>query len=218
MLRLLTPGQVGEFVRPFCEDGRVFIHQAADAVLAASRNGEHAVITKRKAKAKSKPQPGAASPPPAEEEERIPIPPTISHFVMNLPASAIDFLGSYRGVYAGHEHLFAPHTATQLPLVHVHCFAVKASAVDDDESVPHADICARIAAALGPVPGSGSGCFRVRPGSHPDEKADGGDDDNSRGDVVVVSLHNVRDVAPAKSMYCATFRLPAAVAFAPRSA
>jgi tRNA (guanine37-N1)-methyltransferase len=112
---------------------------------------------------------------------------------MNLPASAIEFLGSYRGVYAGHEDLFAPHTSTKLPLVHVHCFSYKA-----DDETPRVDICERITRELG---------FPVRPAQ------EGGDEEEGEG---VVKVHCVRDVAPAKSMYCASFRLPREVAFAAR--
>lgn len=178
--------QVGSFVRPFCEDGRAFIHQAADSVLEASQKGEHAIVTR-----KAKPQPGKRKDiRSAVQHERIPLPPTISHFVMNLPATAIEFLGSYRGIYAGREALFAPHTAVQLPLVHVHCFSYKA-----DDETPGRDICERIARELG--------VDAVRPGDDPDVE----------GQVVI---HNVRDVAPAKSMYCASFRLPREVAFAAR--
>lgn len=187
---LLTLGQVGRFVRPFCEDGRTFIHHAADAVLEASQRGEHAVIA-QKAK-KPAPQDAALNAPGRGRPRRLPVPPTISHFVMNLPASAIDFLGSYRGVYAGREALFAPGPGgAKLPMVHVHCFSVKA-----DDETPGLDICERITRALGGSP-------IMRPGSDPDVE----------GQVVV---HDVRDVAPAKTMYCASFRLPAAVAFAPR--
>jgi len=116
---------------------------------------------------------------------------------MNLPASAIEFLPAYRGVYAGHEALFAPHTpGTRLPLVHVHCFSVKAA----DIETPARDICERITRELG---------FEFRPavGDAKDEDVD------VEG---VVRVHRVRDVAPAKSMYCATFRLPATVTFAAR--
>jgi tRNA (guanine37-N1)-methyltransferase len=189
------PRQVTPFVRPFCEDGRVFIHQAADSILEASQKGECAVITRKEPlpqgqannnnNTTSKSRTRFAT-----REERIPIPPTISHFVMNLPASAIEFLPSYRGVYAGREALFAPHTATPLPMVHVHCFSVKAA-----DETPRRDICERITRELG---------FAVRPGDDPDA---------GEG---VVAVHCVRDVAPAKSMYCASFRLPREVAFAAR--
>ncbi|KAJ4295848.1 tRNA(m(1)G37)methyltransferase [Collariella sp. IMI 366227] len=122
----IKKNKVSPFVRPFCADGLAFIHQAADSVLAASQNGEHATITHK------------------EKPEHLPIPPTITHFVMNLPASAIEFLGSFRGVYAGQEQLFAPHTKTRLPMVHVHCFSVKA-----DDETPRVDICERITRELG---------------------------------------------------------------------
>jgi tRNA (guanine37-N1)-methyltransferase len=108
---------------------------------------------------------------------------------MNLPASAITFLPCYRGLYAGHEDLFADSNR-KLPLVHVHCFALKS-----DDEVPLLDICERISKELG---------VSMRPGADPDVEGE-------------VAIHDVRDVAPAKRMFCATFRLPAEVAFAPRA-
>jgi tRNA (guanine37-N1)-methyltransferase len=116
---------------------------------------------------------------------------------MNLPASAIEFLSSYRGVYAGQEALFAPHTAAKLPLVHVHCFSYKA-----DDDTPAVDICERISRELG---------YAVR--AAPRGEDEEGAEDEEEG---VVRIHNVRDVAPAKSMYCASFRLMREVAFAER--
>lgn len=142
----------------------------------------------------SRSKPGAKRPPPTV----IPIPPTISHFVMNLPASAIEFLSYYRGLYAGQESLFAPHTETALPVVHVHCFALKS-----DDDTPRVEVADRVSKELG---------FAMQwdkaadsPGAQGGEIVDG-----------KVAVHSVRDVAPAKSMYCASFRLPAEVAFAPR--
>lgn len=172
--------QVSEFVRPFNEDGRTFIHHAADAVLAAAAAGEYAVIRPRTFREREgRPKP---------ETKRVPVPATVAHFVMNLPASAIDFLPCFKGLYAGRETLFAPHTATPLPLVHVHCFAVKR-----DDDVPKLDVCARVSRQLG---------VDMAPG------------DPERDNEVAVSF--VREVAPKKSMYCATFRLPPQVAFAAR--
>ena len=177
----LIEWQVSRYVRPFNEDGRTFIRNAADSVLAASRNGEVAVIPAKRV--------SRTLPAQTPEPQRIPIPPTISHFVMNLPASAITFLPFYKGLYAGQEELFAPHTITELPMVHVHCFALKS-----DDDVPKIDICERISDQLGMTMKHG--------------------DAQNAGEV---SIHDVRDVAPAKRMFCASFRLPPEFAFAPRT-
>lgn len=112
---------------------------------------------------------------------------------MNLPASAIEFLPYYRGLYAGQEALFAPHTDTKLPMIHVHCFALKS-----DEDQPRIDICERVSKELGVT-----------------MQWDGGKQGGA--DEGLVTVHHVREVAPAKSMYCASFRLPASVAFAARN-
>jgi tRNA (guanine37-N1)-methyltransferase len=178
--------KVSQYVRPFNDDGRTFIHKAVESVHAASKAGEHAVVQK---KVRRHLQDAAENkkylPPP----QKIPVPPTIAHFVMNLPASATTFVHHFRGLYAGKEELFAPHTGTKLPLVHVHCFALKS-----DDEVPLLDICERLTSELG---------VKMMPG-----------DAENAGEV---SIHNVRDVAPAKRMFCATFRLPSEVAFAPWS-
>ena len=168
-------------MKPFNEDGHDFVHKAADLVLEASRRGDCAVV--------KPPRPSRKSDKPQAQPTRIPVPPTISHFVMNLPASAIEFLHNYKGLYAGHEDLFAPHTDTKLPLVHVHCFSVKA-----DDETPLNDICQRIQKEIGVL---------LKPGEFEND-----------GEVLI---HDVRDVAPAKRMFCASFRLPREVAFSPRA-
>lgn len=104
---------------------------------------------------------------------------------MNLPATAIDFLGSFNGLYHGHETLFEPHTNTKLPMVHVHCFSTKS----DDNVAEHIDICKRITKELG---------YEIKPG---DEE---------------LLIYQVRDVAPNKRMFCASFRIPRVVAFRER--
>jgi tRNA (guanine37-N1)-methyltransferase len=108
---------------------------------------------------------------------------------MNLPASAIEFLHNYRGLYHGHEDLFEPHTETKLPIVHVHCFSAKTN-----DNTPLKDICERINKEIGVM---------LKPG-----------DAEKEGEVLI---YDVRDVAPAKRMFCASFRLPREVAFAARA-
>lgn len=165
------------FVKAFNEDGHKFIREAADMVLRSSQRGDCAVLVPKPSRSRSQPQP-----PPV----RVPIPPTISHFVMNLPGSAIEFLHNYRGIYKGHEGLFEPHTTVKLPMIHVYCFAVK-----KDDKTPLQDICQRIQQEIG---------VALTPGNSDKEKE--------------VFIHDVRDVAPAKRMFCASFRLPTKVAFA----
>ncbi|KAM6538821.1 TRNA (guanine(37)-N1)-methyltransferase [Fusarium falciforme] len=177
----IRKNKVSEFVKPFNYDGHDFIRTSADLVLEASKRGDCAVI--------KPPRPPRKSTAPPPEPVRVPVPPTISHFVMNLPASAIEFLHNYRGLYHGHEDLFEPHTEIKLPIVHVHCFSAK---TDDD--TPLKDICERIHKEIGVM---------LKPG-----------DAEKEGEVLI---YDVRDVAPAKRMFCASFRLPREVAFAARA-
>ncbi|KAF9879120.1 Met-10+ like-protein [Colletotrichum karsti] len=170
--------KVSQYVRPYNLDGRKFIQEAVHQVYDASTRGDGAVIKPKQSR--SKPE---NAPP---EPKRIPIPPTISHFVMNLPASAYTFVHHYRGIYKGREELFEPHTSVKLPMVHVHCFALKS-----DDEVPLNDILQRVHDELGVR-------FRL------------GDADN-HGEM---TIYNVRDVAPKKRMFCASFRIPPEVAFA----
>jgi tRNA (guanine37-N1)-methyltransferase len=174
-------------VRPFNADGHDFICQAADSVLAASQSGEHVVVKPPKVSRKAdKSGPDAAQPPPPPVLKYVP--PTISHFVMNLPASALEFLHNFRGLYEGKENLFEPHTETLLPMIHCHCFAAK---LDNDEPVQ--EVVGRIEREIGVAIRSGDG--------------------QKEGELTLVE---VRDVAPNKRMFCATFRLPKEVAFAAR--
>lgn len=73
-----------------------------------------------------------------------------------------------------------------LPMIHVYCFSTKS----DDNAEQRGLICAEISRQLG---------FEMTPG---DGKQEG-----------KVAVHDVRDVAPNKRMFCASFVLPAEVAW-----
>jgi tRNA (guanine37-N1)-methyltransferase len=60
----------------------------------------------------------------ARASSEKPSPRHISHFVMNLPGSALEFLDAYAGSYAPllQEPDFPGKEQIEMPLVHVHCF------------------------------------------------------------------------------------------------
>jgi tRNA (guanine37-N1)-methyltransferase len=178
--------QVASFVSPFCQDGRTFIHYAADHLLSLTTTNTNTIAYPAKRTTHG---------PPAHLKplQLITIPPTISHFVLNLPATAISFLPSFIGLYHNQEKYFIPNTTTKLPLIHVHCFSTKS----EDNVRETKEICERISKELG---------VKMEPWSG---KEKGGEWEG-------VKVHDVRDVAPMKRMFCASFRLPAEVAFRER--
>lgn len=113
-------------------------------------------------------------------------PKTFNHYILNLPASAITFLPAFIGLYASHSNLFTPHTSTKLPTIHVYCFSTKS----DDNKQEEIKICKEISQQIE---------YEMKPGD-PDREAE-------------VEIWDVRDVAPLKRMFCASFRLPGEVAF-----
>ena len=76
-----------KFVRAFNQDGRDFI-RASRGYLKEWHDTEKEVIIEKKATGHQRKRKGAT------EKERIPIPRTVDHFVMNLPATATEFLGN----------------------------------------------------------------------------------------------------------------------------
>ncbi|KAH7399338.1 guanine(37)-N1-methyltransferase [Pyrenochaeta sp. MPI-SDFR-AT-0127] len=172
--------KVGDFVKSQNIDGAKFIRQASAELL----QSEHSVAIYPKTKfsrsapeANKKPQP----------IKTLVQPPIFSHYVMNLPASAITFLPSFIGLYSNVPGMPASEikkllTEYKLPMIHVHCFSTKS----DDNVAEVKSICEEISRQLQ---------YEITPQT-PD-----------------VSIWDVRDVAPKKRMFCASFRLPEEVAF-----
>lgn len=195
--------KVDKFVRPYNEDGHKFIHQAAKEILELAESGNNKVSIPGKPKKVSRSK--GEKPRPATPTI-LEIPKTISHFVMNLPASALTFIPSFRGLYAGREDLFTPESGNKLPMVHVHCFSTKSA---DNVKEGH-EIAGIVSEMLGHKM-EFEGEVQMLIGDTKNKKRAVGEVEDGK-----VRVHEVRDVAPKKRMFCASFRLPAEVAFAPR--
>ncbi len=204
---------VGEFVRPFNEDGRRFIRDAAAQLLQEERVIEIKQKSPRDKKSNDATTVSAVAQLQIRQQENpsrgkknnetvtvktVAQPKVFQHYVLNLPASALTFLSSFVGLYENAQTAGAP-----MPIVHVYCFSTKdemspldnsngsAGTTRTDNASAEQKICAEISQQLG---------YTMRPG-----KID--------GTPGAVEIWDVRDVAPKKRMFCASFRLPEEVVF-----
>ncbi|KAF1959112.1 hypothetical protein CC80DRAFT_490088 [Byssothecium circinans] len=131
--------KVNDYVKSFNTDGHDFIRKSAADLLKNDYKVD--VFEKKKKYSRSNPQP----PQPPKLLRTIAQPKTFQHYVMNLPASAVTFLPDFIGLYARipdlpvaeARKLFAPHTETKLPLIHVYCFGTKT----DDQEAAEKEVC-----------------------------------------------------------------------------
>ncbi|KAJ5692640.1 tRNA (guanine(37)-N1)-methyltransferase [Penicillium macrosclerotiorum] len=181
--------KVQDFVTPFNQDGRDFIKFAAKSLLETepTKVTIRPKVSRTKRRKTDDGQESEQSPP-VQEYIR---PSIVDHYVMNLPATAIEFLDAFQGVYVGQESRFVPNTSQKLPMVHVYCF----SGHSENELDDHIDICQRISERIG---------YTITP-----EDCVGG----SGNPAIELAIHNVRLVSPNKQMFCASFRVPPEVAF-----
>ena len=164
--------KVSKFVMPFNTDGRAFIRNATTELLRYHHEAKVHGKPLRRSMAKE-------AGPVVNQTFRQPR--TFAHYVMNLPATALEFLPSFVGLYSEEDRKSLP-ADFQLPMIHVYCFSVK----DDDNVTATTQICQEISTQLG---------YTVTT------------------QTPELNIHDVRDVAPHKRMFCASFRLPEEVAF-----
>ncbi|KAJ9615540.1 tRNA(m(1)G37)methyltransferase [Cladophialophora chaetospira] len=176
--------KVGDFVSGSCEDGRAFIRRATEDLAHSPRTVR--IPAKIKISRTQSKEDIAALRQAADDAATVFQEPTaFSHYVMNLPASAIEFLDAFSGVYRGREAEFHPDTSQRLPLIHLYLFQAKLAT----EEAELQEICERISEHIGA-----------------EVKRDDPELD--------MDIRYVRLVAPKKKMFCASFRIPRSVAFA----
>ncbi|KAH0371883.1 hypothetical protein KCU65_g1616, partial [Aureobasidium melanogenum] len=176
MLDAIRRNRVDQYVKPFNQDGHAFIREAAHKLL---ETGHEVQVLAKQTRTEAK-----ASKAPPKVLQTIKQPNTFSHYVMNLPATAIEFLPAFIGLYTEEDRKLLP-ADFKLPMIHVYCFDTKS----DDNVQEGINICKKISEQIG---------YEVTP------------------QTPELSIFDVRDVAPKKRMFCASFRLPEEVAFAPR--
>ncbi|KAL1955733.1 hypothetical protein VTO42DRAFT_8131 [Malbranchea cinnamomea] len=226
MKRGAVRNKVDQFVKAFNMDGRDFIPWATKELYTrppktVKMQGDEVIRDPRPGSPNRMSEADKRQKRPDKQKKNQPIvtytsPRTFDHYVMNLPATAIEFLPAFIGVYAGQEHLFEPHTDRKLPLIHVYCFSTNS----DDCVAEIKDICERLTEQLG-YP------FRPEDCKHEDEetKAEGSNEKtgesqsstseqpSGRNEELELQISSVRLVAPSKRMFRATFRLPKEIAF-----
>ncbi|EOR04144.1 tRNA (guanine(37)-N1)-methyltransferase [Wallemia ichthyophaga EXF-994] len=166
----IKQNKVDSFVRPSNLDGREFIKSAHKSLKSNPFPETTPILTQKQQKELKRSVTQFPTHPPQDY---------IDHYVMNLPATAIEFLDAFKPTYTEiqqqNKHNQQALSLTR-PMVHVHCFS-KA----EDKQLATAEICERATNAL----------------DHP-----------ITPDIDDYNLHHVRSVAPNKEMYCLSFRIP----------
>ncbi|KAK9375372.1 Met-10+ like-protein-domain-containing protein [Lipomyces chichibuensis] len=136
MVHNIKLNKVHKTVFPYNLDGRDFIRASRRELKSLAETQKTLVIPARSRHAKDESG--------KRKVEIIQIPHRYSHYVMNLPDSAITFLDAFRGLHADEVE-----EGSELPYIHVHCFHKSdptAPKPPDDEV--HVALRQRIASAL----------------------------------------------------------------------
>jgi tRNA (guanine37-N1)-methyltransferase len=210
--------RVAERVAVFNVDGRAFIRTVLGGKgelppgAEPGKGGWPAAVAVAQAEAK-----GAAAPgpwPPAAED--LGARPPVDHLVLNLPASAVEFLdalsgacdpspgGPWRRRQGGEGE--AEGSALPLPLVHVYTFQKDETEGGVLRRIEQAMSCRLDGSAI-EQGGGGSGGGDATASDASDAAT------LARAASAGVAMHRVRDVAPSKVMLCVTFRVPPEAAF-----
>ena len=120
--------------------------------------------------------------------ENIIIPNYVSHYIMNLPDSAIDFLSNFIGLYNSETNNISNSGCYVMPWIHVHCFEKHNNDEEPTLEQLHKRIYKRILFSM-----------------------------NTNEKILPIerlSFHLVRKVSPTKPMFCVSFKLSLELTFA----
>ncbi|KAK6203627.1 Met-10+ like-protein-domain-containing protein [Scheffersomyces amazonensis] len=175
---------VEKFLKPYNLDGREIIRQSPKLLLQWIEDNSGTIdktIVKRRKVVENEQTRSVRE----TNTIKIEIPKYISHFVMNLPDSALTFLDEFIGLYSEVENTVRKDPNFKLPIINVHCFE-KFDPRGPEPPIEelHAKVHARIVKLID---------FDI-----PFDKC---------------HFHLVRKVAPTKPMFCVSFELPEQVAF-----
>lgn len=179
LLQNTKDNKVDDYVHPYNMDGADFIQKSPKLLLDYHKATPemHKFVQKGKKRVKV----------------TVQTPSFFSHYVMNLPDSAINFVQYYVSLFSrAFPNLSQAEVEAlpgfRLPIVNVHHFEkYKEEEIEGDlQTELHSRIHAKIVKGL---------AFDIAPSA--------------------ISYHIVRQVAPCKLMYCVSFTLPAEVAFRP---
>ncbi|KAJ7170157.1 Met-10+ like-protein-domain-containing protein [Mycena filopes] len=112
--------RVADVVRVSCEDGRAFIQDAVTRLLAQPFPPYSGPKKSKSQENKERRQQRTVG----QQVDSTPASPRakISHFVMNLPDSAIEFLDAFRGILSNIDKQDVESLYSSMPMIHCHCF------------------------------------------------------------------------------------------------
>ncbi|KAG0084138.1 tRNA(m(1)G37)methyltransferase [Podila epicladia] len=120
-----------EFIRKAVEDLEKNGYRPANMIMPTNNKSKKdtktADTTTTTSSMESKPE---ISEPTSDASTSSPAFKTFDHFVMNLPATAIEFLDAFRGLFKGREAQIT-QPKVQLPMIHCHCFSKSETPEDD---------------------------------------------------------------------------------------
>lgn len=119
--------KVGDLVRVTCEDGRDFIRTIVSRVFdepfpASSGPKLSRLQEEKERKRLQKLESEGQSIPNITPADTKPPRKRITHFVMNLPDSAIQFLDAFRGILMDDQRSLSDTYDDHMPMIHCHCF------------------------------------------------------------------------------------------------